>query len=290
MNFKELKNLYPEAVLTDYDTSGKQYIAFPYQNKWIQFERHQKSATELELIQYALKQQPVPLKIKNLSKWQAFLLEGSFALPKEEGIYRIIQFEIIKKDSSFERSLWLEAFNNLFSGVEDSLFITENKGILIQEKQSDLLNNEEMAGIIRTLDDDFSVKTVYYLGQFWPINAALPNIFKEEERIFDMQSTGKTQVFDLSTVALHYYTAEAISQSPLMQQMKAQYVLDAELKELILAMWKSQGNISVAAKSLYIHRNTLQYRIDRFYEASGLSLRNMDDLLLCYLLTLDSIS
>nr|WP_223156077.1 helix-turn-helix domain-containing protein [Desemzia sp. C1] len=72
-----------------------------------------------------------------------------------------------------------------------------------------------------------------------------------------------------------------------MQKLKAETVFDAEFKELILAMWKSQGNISVAAKSLYIHRNTLQYRIDRFHQASGLSLRNMDDLLLCYLLTLN---
>ncbi|MBM6616037.1 helix-turn-helix domain-containing protein [Desemzia sp. RIT804] len=287
MNFKELKFLYPEAILTDRNTSGEHYIAFPYQDNWIQFERHQKSDTELALIQYAINQKSVPLKTKKSSKWQSFLVEESFALPKEEGIYRIIQFEIIKKDAAFERALWIKAFKSLFTGVEDIFFTTENKGMLIQEKQPDLLSNEEMAGIIRTLDDDFSVKTVYYIGQFWTINATLPNIFQEEQRIFDWQKNQKTQVFDLSSVALHYYTAEAISQSPLMQQLKAQYVLDAELKELILAMWKSQGNISVAAKSLYIHRNTLQYRIDRFHEVSGLSLRNMDDLLLCYLLAID---
>ncbi|MFL2100429.1 helix-turn-helix domain-containing protein [Desemzia sp. FAM 23989] len=287
MNFKELKNLYPEAVLTEYNTSGKQYIAFPYQDQWIQFERYQKSDTELALIQYALNQKPIPFKTKKMSKWHTFLVNGSFALPKEEGFYRIIQFEIIKKDAAFERGLWLKAFKSLFSGIEDTFFLTENKGILIQGKQPDLLSSEEMAGIIRTLDDDFSIKTVYYMGQYWPITAALPNIFKEEQHIFEAQKNQKTQVFDLPSVALHYYTAEAISQSPLMQQMKTQYVMDNELKELILAMWKSQGNISVAAKSLYIHRNTLQYRIDRFHETSGLSLRDMDDLLLCYLLTLD---
>lgn len=287
MNFKELKSLYPEAALTEHNTSGEHYIAFPYQDKWIQFERHQKSDTELALIQYALSQKSAPLKTTKLSKWQSFLVDGSFALPKEEGFYRIIQFEIIKKDAAFERALWLKAFKSLFSNVEDVFFTVVNKGMLIQGKQADLLSNEEMAGIIRTLDDDFSVKTVYYIGQFWSIDAALPNIFKEEQHIFEAQKNRKAQVFDLSSVALPYYTQEAISQSPLMQQMKTQYVSDPELKELILAMWKSQGNISVAAKSLYIHRNTLQYRIDRFHEASGLSLRNMDDLLLCYLLTLD---
>ena len=287
MNFKELKTLYPEAVLTEHNTSGEHYIAFPYQDKWIQFERHQKSDTELALIQYALNQKSTPLKTKQLSKWHSFLLEESFALPKDEGTYRMIQFEITKKDATFDRALWLKAFKSLFSSVEDVFFTVENKGVLVQGEQGELLSNEEMAGIIRTLDDDFSVKTVYYMGQFWTINAALPNIFKEEQHIFQAQKNRKSQAFDLSSVALHYYTEAAISKSPLMQQMKTQYVLDAELKELILAMWSSQGNISVAAKSLYIHRNTLQYRLDRFHETSGLSLRNMDDLLLCYLLTLD---
>ena len=48
-------------------------------------------------------------------------------------------------------------------------------------------------------------------------------------------------------------------------------------------MWRNQGNLSKAAADLYLHRNTLQYRIDRFFDATGLSLKNMDDLALAYL-------
>lgn len=282
-----MKLLYPEAVLTRTNTSGEQYVAFPYKGKWIQLERKQKSETELALIQYALAQKKFTSHHSAASKWQSFLLEESFALPRDEGNYRIIQFEILKMDDSFAQPVWLDAFKNLFLNIEEAFFITETKGILIEKKQEHLLSNEEMAGIIRTLDDDFSIKTVYYIGQFWPIEATLPQIFKEEQSIFDTQKNKQAQVFDLSTIALHHYTSEAIQKSPLMQKLKTETLFDIEFKELILAMWKSQGNISVAAKSLYIHRNTLQYRIDRFHQASGLSLRNMDDLLLCYLLTLN---
>ena len=287
MNFKEMKLLYPEAVLTHSNTSGEKYVAFPYKDKWIQLERKQKSDTELALIQYALTQKKTSSTRSAASKWQSFLLEESFALPRNEGSYRIIQFEIVKMDDTFTQSVWLDAFKQLFLNIEEAFFLTETKGILIEEKHEHLLNNEEMAGIIRTLDDDFSIKTVYYIGQFWSIEATLPQIFKEEQSIFDTQKNKQAQVFGLSTIALHHYTADAIKKSPLMQKLKSETVFDAEFKELILAMWKSQGNISVAAKSLYIHRNTLQYRIDRFHQASGLSLRNMDDLLLCYLLTLN---
>ena len=50
-----------------------------------------------------------------------------------------------------------------------------------------------------------------------------------------------------------------------------------------MAMWQNLGNISKAANDLYVHRNTLQYRIDRFFQETGVNLKTMDDLLLSYL-------
>ncbi|NRE28611.1 Fis family transcriptional regulator, partial [Enterococcus faecalis] len=50
------------------------------------------------------------------------------------------------------------------------------------------------------------------------------------------------------------------------------------------ALWKNQGNISSTAKDLFMHRNTLHYRLEKFFEQTGLSLKKMDDLIFCYLL------
>ncbi|WP_227869161.1 helix-turn-helix domain-containing protein [Tetragenococcus halophilus] len=47
-----------------------------------------------------------------------------------------------------------------------------------------------------------------------------------------------------------------------------------------------QGNISSAAKELFMHRNTLQYKVDKFQEQTKTNLKKMDDLFLCYLLIL----
>ncbi|WP_181039649.1 helix-turn-helix domain-containing protein [Enterococcus faecalis] len=38
---------------------------------------------------------------------------------------------------------------------------------------------------------------------------------------------------------------------------------DSELKKIIIQLWKSQGNVSTTAKSLYMHRNTLINKIEK---------------------------
>lgn len=58
------------------------------------------------------------------------------------------------------------------------------------------------------------------------------------------------------------------------------------LQEIILALWQEGAVLTKASQQLYIHRNTLQYRLEKFHEATGLSLKNMDDLALCYLTVL----
>ncbi|EGO7946525.1 hypothetical protein FEW58_000670 [Enterococcus faecalis] len=59
---------------------------------------------------------------------------------------------------------------------------------------------------------------------------------------------------------------------------------DSELKKIIIQLWKSQGNVSTTAKSLYMHRNTLINKIEKYFLDSDLNLKNMDDLFFCYLL------
>ncbi len=284
MEFNEIKLIYPDAQLTSLPVETSDYISFPFKNQWIRFEQESKTQSEIKLLHLLF----VSKKIKGpsiTSKWHNYLINGielpSLYLNNE---FRIIQFTILKKDAYFEKKTWLRAFKSMFNNSEETFFVDEDSGLLIQKKNEEKLTLDEISGIIQTLEDDFSIKTICYVGQFWPINEEFKRIFKEEKFIFEKQKNKGKSLLSLSTVALHHYTSEALEKSSLMHILKQQYASQPELKELILAMWHSQGNISLAAKSLYVHRNTLQYRIDRFYDMSGLSLRNMNDLLLCYLL------
>ncbi|MEG0267583.1 MAG: helix-turn-helix domain-containing protein [Carnobacterium sp.] len=284
MEFNEIKLIYPDAQLTSLPIETSDYISFPFENQWIQFEQKSKTQSEIKLLHllFVSKKTKVPTIA---SKWQNYLING-IELPSlySDSEFRIIQFTILKKDSYFEKKTWLRAFKSMFSNSEETFFVDDDSGLLIQKKSDEKLTLDELSGIIQTLDDDFSIKTICYVGQFWPINEEFKKIFKEEQFVFEKQKNKGQSLLSLPIVALHHYTSEALEKSALMSILKQKYASQPELKELILAMWHSQGNISLAAKSLYVHRNTLQYRIDRFYDISGLSLRNMNDLLLCYLL------
>ncbi|MEG0552443.1 MAG: hypothetical protein RR533_02775, partial [Carnobacterium sp.] len=80
--------------------------------------------------------------------------------------FRIIQFTILKKDSYFEKKTWLRAFKSMFSNSEETFFVDDDSGLLIQKKSDEKLTLDELSGIIQTLDDDFSIKTICYVGQF----------------------------------------------------------------------------------------------------------------------------
>lgn len=56
-----------------------------------------------------------------------------------------------------------------------------------------------------------------------------------------------------------------------------------ETRELVEALWDSHGNLVQTAQSLYIHRNSLQYKLDKVYRQTGLQLKQLDDLAFAYL-------
>lgn len=287
MNFNQFQSIYPSAFLTDDSKNNYAYLTFPYQNQWIHFDKEQLTASETRLL-YLIFDQDTPVQNLGISqsRWYRFLIEDHPSLPIEKGIYRVVQFDIQKRDTRFDKKLWLSSFKSFFKDVQEAFFINDHYGLLIHRYSGYSVVQDETLGILQTLDDDFSTKTSGYIGQYWSLSLDFKQFFKEEQTIFFNQLKKSKQVFSLSDVALNYYASEALSNSPIIQQLKKNLTSNPEIKELITALWLNQGNISLAAKYLYIHRNTLHYRLDRFFEEFGFSLKDRNDLLLCYLLTI----
>ena len=54
-------------------------------------------------------------------------------------------------------------------------------------------------------------------------------------------------------------------------------VFNEEMVQTIDKFFECHLNVSEAARQLYIHRNTLVYRLDKVQRATGLDLRAFDD-------------
>ena len=66
-------------------------------------------------------------------------------------------------------------------------------------------------------------------------------------------------------------------------------VLNGETLETIRAFFQNDLNVSTTARQLFIHRNTLLYRIEKIRKATGLDLRKFDDAVIFRLLMYSDI-
>ena len=58
---------------------------------------------------------------------------------------------------------------------------------------------------------------------------------------------------------------------------------EKELLQTIMIYIEANANATVAAKQLFLHRNSLKYRLDKFFEITNLDVRKFDDSLCAYL-------
>ena len=288
MIVERLKELFPDATVNNSTRMGDDYFSIPIENKWIHFPSETISEREKKLIIQLASPETIYTKQKK-NRWADFLMDNGKEIPPGFNQVQILQVMVKTADAdSFDENLWLDAFKHTLPYVEDGFFISENYGIVIIHNPSHIEMTDEIEGLLNVLDDDFTIQTSVYLGQSWPVDTALPNLFSEEQQIFlDTRTNSKrNKISYLAAIALAHYSYQATSKSPILNALKNQ-IRDLEgSPDLIVAMWDNLGNVSKAAADLYVHRNTLQYRLDRFFQQTGLNLKNMDDLLLSYLASL----
>jgi len=231
------------------------------------------SARELALLKQL---QPQPQ-----NRWATFLSQGGQA-PTDQAV-RLINFVVDFTQAEGDRKAWLDALTSLFPQVLSAYFLDDQHGVIVEPKSPTALSQSDLDGILTTLDADFDTETHLFVGNFWAVNQALPAIYHEERQMARLATS--QAVVNLQQLALRFYTTPKRQHSAILNTLKTQIMTDNnDMVPVISALYHHQGNISSAAKALYMHRNTLQYRLDKFQEQTGFSLREMDDLVLCYLL------
>ncbi|WP_461214401.1 helix-turn-helix domain-containing protein [Lacticaseibacillus sp. GG6-2] len=213
--------------------------------------------------------------------WARFLT-GDGPIPTQ-GDVRMIQF--LTTTAPEQPQLWLEALISLFDAPVTGFWLAPTQAVIVEPQSATPLTDVELLSMLNTLDNDFDTKTQAYCGQFWPASTQLPAIFQEEQHL---AKAADTRCANLATAALGFYTRSARAHSPLLTALRAAINQDPEMRPVIASLYEHLGNLTATAKALYIHRNTLQYRLDKFQQATGFSLRQMDDLVLCALVIQDN--
>lgn len=280
-----IKELFPDALINQSSWMGHDYFTVALENAFIHFSHDTITDREKRLILKMLEPEIV-LHARNKNIWAHYLLENASAVPEGYDCIQILQVSFKQNPlEENDQKLWLDAFKNTLAAIIDGFFVSDHYALFIIHNPEHFEFYEEIEGILNVLDDDFGIQTHAYIGQNWTVNQFLPALFSEEQNIFlDTRShSHREQILTLSATALPHYTFEASKKSPILATIKDTIQNVNGGADLVYAMWQNQGNISKAAVDLYVHRNTLQYRIERFLDTVGLNLKKMDDLLLSYM-------
>lgn len=283
MNLQELLLLYPEARLSEKKGVEPNTLTFAFQSNWLLLPAENISPTEIKLLEFLLKD----LEFKrNEAKnpWLAYFRDEKEA-PKT-GDFRCLYFIAKNLDTDLVK-LWQQNIRDVLPNFEASYFDASDIGVIVEKKGEYVSTTEEIAALFTTLDDDFATNSRAYIGAFFHTGHSVSQQYAEELQLFVQEKNyaGGKRCFQLRDVAIHYLTHEMRKKSILMEQLRMLVLSEEDNKSMIQALWHNKGGSSAAAKELFIHRNTLNYKMEKFLDQTGFSLKEMDDLFLCYLLT-----
>ena len=91
----------------------------------------------------------------------------------------------------------------------------------------------------------------------------------------------------LNEKILLYQKITRLIDEDLKKSILKEFHQDDEFLNTIKVFLDKNQNSSEASKALYLHRNTLNNRIDKFYKITGYDLRKFEDAALIYLLVKD---
>jgi Regulator of polyketide synthase expression len=277
----KLLELYPDAKVVIEPSSDPHNYNFLISGQWVTIKKDHLSNREKFLL--SLVSQDNNNKSIN-NQWWNFLVHETDKIPAEEINVRVLQFEVQKLESDDRANEWLSVFEDTFDDVVDSFWINKYTGILIEKETNTNMDKLEVQRMIELVDSDFYTKSHVYVGQFWPVNDKLPNIFDMERQLFHKSLEMKERVNNLSTVILDFLIEQNLKNTDMFKSLKNKIDIDSKTTQMINTLYKCDSNLAKTSKMLFLHRNTLLYRMEKFHEQTGFDLKDRDDLVLCFLL------
>ena len=199
---------------------------------------------------------------------ELFLLHFDNKLDEDSGVLSVLSelfdtstTEILRMDDNEVLVLHFRHKEHDISELE------ETAGYLV-----DTMNTEALASVSVSYDSmalDFSELPLTYRH----LKAAMKigRTFRTSERIVGYHSLGLGKLISsISNESAREFLEEELPGIDFRQ-------FDSETMNTIEVFFASGLNIAEAARALYLHRNTLVYRLDKFKKTTGCDLQNFDD-------------
>ncbi|WP_019152487.1 PucR family transcriptional regulator [Robertmurraya massiliosenegalensis] len=279
--FKKIHKLYVQSILfpstPDFHAYGDYFwLHTDDNNDWLGIPKNEISSKELALLKTMYHIYDPASRPTHNQSWHDFLLSnGEIPFQAKNSLMRMLHFTIKKLE--WDKQEVESALQNSFISNVSIVWIEELNGVILEEMSTDSTTEIELDSIISNLESDLFIQMSLYIGKTYEVDEAFPEHFLLERKWF------KEGIETLPSERI--YRFEKVFPVMLVEQMSNQlkrtlvenfslFKEEPELLKTIKIFIENSLNVSLTAKKMYIHRNTLQYRIDRFTEKTGINLKD----------------
>lgn len=281
----KLLQYYDDVVIDDIPKQHKEYEWYTdEENRIIGIEKKQLTIKDKEMLSLFLTSISGDEFFITPAKrmWKELLFQEGKTIPTLQREFQYVRFlHFSMKQPFFEKKSWEEALQGLLSTSFVVLWKDHRHGIIIEtypfEASTESLDHE----MIATLTSDFFISLRILAGKRQMIDASLPSAFVWEEQIFEqaLPFMTKQNMYQLEDVLPYVLMGKPQLAQPLLTQVKQ----DTELLRTIRTYLECNMNLTLAAKKQYMHRNSVQYRVDKFIEKTGIDIKTFTGAVTVYI-------
>jgi len=288
-----LQRYYAHAISDDLQTEQRLSLLFANDQK-INLDKSKLSDKEIALLKTLFDSKDNEffkgnIQDKRIYEW---LIDENDTLKSEVAKFittpiRFIHFFIPTEIA--EREEFSIALKGLFPASKSLIWTSNHDGFLIQQIDSEFDDETTIESIIDTITTDFFVKVSFYIGS--PISTFLevPNRFQWEKYVYSNVRANfpKKGYFVEQDITIHYLLHSVPEQNlNMILKMLDPVKDDKTLLHSVKTYLECNLNASLAAKKLFMHRNTLQYRVDKFIEKTSIDIKQFPNAVSVYIMLL----
>ncbi|MDY7432687.1 helix-turn-helix domain-containing protein [Bacillus sp. V26] len=292
---KSLLAIYPGSIVSDKLCTQEDCLCFFDENsqKYISIPKTEISQKETLLLQSFLtlaeEADHMSFKSPEENRWFTFLFSKGEVPPNIKKRTRFIHFHLIGKT---ERASFAEAMRHFWPVSFVIVWMHEDRGVIVEQESEAAAGKDELESLARVLESDFYFSVRFYAGRFYETDERLRKHYAREQTYFLFAEKRLPQVqrvtFDIMFPFLLLEEEKKQLKSLLSEEAELLFENEPELRKTIKLFIENNSNVTLTAKKLHLHRNSLQYRIDKFIERSGIDIKTYTGALLAYFICLQS--